>query len=77
MEKTYRVLKNIMGLWLIQECKRCWDNQKQEFTFPEIVKMAEQSEPFKSLVDPEIQAFDLIDSWNLNTTRLLQKVINF
>lgn len=57
VEKTYRVLKNIMGLWLIQECKRCWDNQKQEYSFPEIVKMAEQSEPFKSLVDPDNSAF--------------------
>jgi rhamnulokinase len=57
VEKTYRVLKNIMGLWLIQECKRCWDNKKQEYSFPEIVKMAEQAEPFKSLVDPDNPAF--------------------
>ncbi|MFO7657941.1 MAG: rhamnulokinase [Bacteroidales bacterium] len=57
VEKTYRVLKNIMGLWLIQECKRCWDNQKQEFTFPDLVKMAEKAEPFRSLVDPDNSTF--------------------
>ncbi|MBN2613615.1 MAG: rhamnulokinase [Bacteroidales bacterium] len=57
VEKTYRVLKNIMGLWLIQECKRCWDNKKQEFSFPEIVKMAEKAEPFRSLVDPDHASF--------------------
>ena len=57
VEKTYRVLKNIMGLWLIQECKRCWDNNKQEFTFPDIVKMAEKAEPFRSLVDPDHASF--------------------
>ncbi len=57
VEKTYRVLKNIMGLWLIQECKRCWDNQKQEFSFPDLVKMAEKAEPFRSLVDPDHASF--------------------
>ncbi len=57
VEKTYRVLKNIMGLWLIQECKRCWDNQKQEYSFPEIAKMAGKAEPFRSLVDPDDAAF--------------------
>ena len=57
VEKTYRVLKNIMGLWLIQECKRSWNNKKQEYTFPEIVKMAEKAEPFRSLVDPDNSVF--------------------
>lgn len=49
---TFRVLKNIMGLWLIQECKRIWDGQQKEYTFPELVEMSQQSTAFRSLVDP-------------------------
>jgi rhamnulokinase len=49
---SFRVLKNIMGLWLIQECKRIWDSKQQEYSFADLVKLAEQSTPFKSLVDP-------------------------
>jgi rhamnulokinase len=57
VEKTYRVLKNIMGLWLIQECKRCWDSKKLEFSFSSIVEMARNAAPFKSLVDPDDSVF--------------------
>ncbi len=57
VEKTYRVLKNIMGLWLIQECKRCWDSKNLEFSFSGIVEMAKKENRFKSLVDPDDPVF--------------------
>lgn len=33
-------LKNIMGLWIIQECKAHWDKEDQQYSWPEIVEMA-------------------------------------
>jgi rhamnulokinase len=54
---TFRVLKNIMGLWLIQECKRIWDGQQKKYTFPELVKMSQQAPAFRSLVDPNDARF--------------------
>jgi len=54
---TYQLLKNIMGLWLLQECKREWDEQGREIGFPELVRMAEQAEPFRSLVHPDDPRF--------------------
>ncbi|WP_130616469.1 rhamnulokinase [Cohnella abietis] len=55
--ETYQLLKNIMGLWLLQECKREWDEQGQETSFPELVKMAEQAAPFRSLIHPDDPRF--------------------
>jgi rhamnulokinase len=54
---TYQLLKNIMGLWLLQECKREWDEQGREIGFPELVQKAEQATPFRSLVHPDDPRF--------------------
>jgi len=54
---TYQLLKNIMGLWLLQECKREWDEQGKEIGFPELVRLAEQAEPFRSLIHPDDPRF--------------------
>lgn len=57
VENTFRFLKNIMGLWLIQECKRIWDSFKKEYSYTEIVEMAKISKPFRSLIDPDDNNF--------------------
>jgi rhamnulokinase len=54
---TFRVLKNIMGLWLVQECRRTWAQQGREFSYSQLVEMAEKAEPFRSLVDPDDVSF--------------------
>jgi len=54
---TYQLLKNIMGLWLLQECKREWDEQGKEIGFPELVRLAGQVAPFRSLVHPDDPRF--------------------
>ena len=51
---TYRVLKNIMGLWLIQEVQRLYD---KKYSFSELMKLAEQAEPFKCLINPNGSRF--------------------
>ena len=54
---TYRILKNIMGLWLIQECKRCWAGNQHDYSFTELVAMAEKAVPFRTLVNPDDPLF--------------------
>lgn len=54
---TYQLLKNIMGLWLLQECKREWDEQGNEIAYPELVRMASESAPFRSLIHPDDPRF--------------------
>lgn len=51
---VYQLLKNIMGLWLLQECKRGWDHDPQTAeTFAELVELAAAAPPFRSLIDPD------------------------
>ncbi|TXK71731.1 rhamnulokinase [Paenibacillus sp. N3.4] len=54
---TNRLLKNIMGLWLIQECKRTWDKEGKNSSFAELVKLAEKAMPFQSFIDPDDDMF--------------------
>lgn len=53
----FRPLKNIMGLWLIQECRRDWQKQGRNYSWNEIVAEAEQAEPFRSILDPDYGEF--------------------
>ncbi|NIK80383.1 rhamnulokinase [Paenibacillus castaneae] len=54
---TYQLLKNIMGLWILQECKREWDEQGKKLTFADIVAEAERAEPFRSIIHPDDPLF--------------------
>ena len=53
----YRLLKNIMGLWIIQECKREWDRKGEVYGFDDMVRMAESSAPFLAFIDPDDDLF--------------------
>lgn len=46
---TIRLLKNIMGLWLVQRCRAGFDKQ---YDYAELVKMAEAAPAFQSIIDP-------------------------
>jgi len=46
-------LKNIMGLWLVQECRREWQREGREYSYPELTRMAAEATPLQSLVSPE------------------------
>lgn len=54
---VYQLLKNIMGLWILQECKREWDEQGNEMSFAEIVVQADRAEPFRSFIYPDDPSF--------------------
>ncbi len=42
---TIRLLKNIAGLWLVQECRRTWEREGKSFTYEELMKLAEAATP--------------------------------
>jgi rhamnulokinase len=54
---TFRFSKNIMGLWLVQECRRTWLRQGQEFSYDQLTHMAAQAEPFLAVIDPDDAEF--------------------
>ncbi len=55
-ELTTRYLKNIMGMWLIQECKRIWDRE-EVLSWQQIVELSTAAEPFKCLINPDSSQF--------------------
>lgn len=48
-----RFLKNIMGLWIVQECKRTWEKEGHKMSFGEMVEMAKAEKGFSSFIDPD------------------------
>lgn len=54
---TWRFSKNIMGLWLIQECRREWMRQGEEMSFESLTQLAAESEAFVSVIDPDYTEF--------------------
>lgn len=57
IDGTYRLLKNIMGLWLVQECRRSWESAGKSVDYGQITKWAGEAEPFRSLINPDDQTF--------------------
>jgi rhamnulokinase len=58
---TIRFLKNIMGLWLVQECRRHWLKEGREYNYAELTKMAADSPGLVSLIDPDHAPFGAPD----------------
>lgn len=66
---TARVLKNIMGLWLIQQCRKSW-SRKTDYSYAELTSMAEKSEPFRSIINPDYIKF-------LNPADMPQAIVEY
>src|ERR1041385_4166663 len=54
---SVRLLKNIVGLWIVQECKREWARQGKEFDYATLTKLAADAKPFASLINPSDPRF--------------------
>ncbi len=70
VDGTTRFLKNIMGMWLIQEVQRIWSEEGTVYAWPEMVELARGSEPFKFLINPD-------DTMFLNPRNMVQAVRDF
>lgn len=69
VEGTTRFLKNIMGMWLIQECRRIWARER-EYSWPEMVDLAKSAEPFRFILNPD-------DSRFLNPENMPEAIVSF
>lgn len=57
IEGTTRFLKNITGMWLLEQCRKEWERVGRTYSYPEIVQMAEQTAAFRSIVNPDDPRF--------------------
>ncbi|MBT4691790.1 MAG: rhamnulokinase [Planctomycetaceae bacterium] len=54
---SIRLLKNIAGLWLVQECRRIFNTEGQSYGWDELVEIATAAAPLVSLIDPDDECF--------------------
>lgn len=54
---SFRLLKNVMGLWLLQQCRSTWEQAGRAYSYPELVSLAESAEPLRYFVDPNDDRF--------------------
>ena len=54
---TFRFLKNIMGLWLLQQCRRTWEEKGKSLSYTELTEIAQRSKPFQAFIDPDEEVF--------------------
>lgn len=56
--QSYNLLKNIIGLWLIQESRRYWISQGKEYSFAELDLLASQAPELTCFIDPDSEEFN-------------------
>ncbi len=56
VDGTFRFLKNIMGLWIVQQCKKSWDKVAST-DFEQLTRLAERASPFRFMIDPDNPSF--------------------
>jgi len=57
INNSVRFLKNIGGLWIIQECKRQWELEGTKHSFAELAELSAAAEPFHAFIDPDDPSF--------------------
>ncbi len=57
INNNVRFLKNIMGLWINQECKRHWEKIGEHISFDELDEAALNAQPFKAIIDVDDSVF--------------------
>jgi rhamnulokinase len=67
---SVRLLKNIIGLWLVQECRRDWAQTGQEFDYAGLTRLASEAPPFGSLINPADPRF-------LNPDGMVSRIAEF
>lgn len=68
-EGTFRFLKNIMGLWLLQQSKKAWDD-KHRYDYANLVELSKEAQPFYCLIDPDHHDF-------LNPPNMPEAIVNY
>ena len=53
VNNTFRLSKNLSGLWIVQECRRAWRSAGNELSYADLVALAENAPAFRALIDPD------------------------
>jgi rhamnulokinase len=53
----WRLSKNVVGLWILQECRRIWAHHGEDLSYDEITHLAADAKPFRFVIDPDFGGF--------------------
>ena len=68
IEGTFRFLKNITGMWLLEQCRKDWE--QENYSYEQLVNMAKAEKPFRCFVDPDASDF-------LNPESMVKAICNY
>ena len=54
---TFRLLRNVTGLWLSQQCRATWEAEGHTYSYAELTAWAAEAEPFRWFIDPDDPAY--------------------
>lgn len=57
VDGTVRLLKNITGMWLLEQCREAWKSRGREYSYDEIMRMTQQAAPSAGVIDPDAAEF--------------------
>ena len=57
VRSTTRLLRNVAGLWLVQQCRETWRRKGQSHSYAELTQMAAEASPFQAVIDPDYAEF--------------------
>jgi rhamnulokinase len=57
IDGTYRLLKNVMGLWLVQQSRAAFERAGRSYDYARLTQLAADAPPFRSLIDPNADGF--------------------
>jgi len=67
---TTRFLKNICGMWILEQCRKEWDKEGKNYSYPQIIAMAESSMPFYTFINTDDPSF-------ANPPAMIEAIRNF
>ena len=57
IDGTIRLLKNITGMWIVEQCLKEWKKGGVEYSYPQMVELANEAKPFVFMIDPDDASF--------------------
>ncbi|MDK2980562.1 MAG: rhamnulokinase [Chloroflexota bacterium] len=57
LDGSYRFSKNVMGLWIVQQCRSQWQQEGSDYSYDQLTEMAAQAPHLKAFIDPDYDAF--------------------
>lgn len=76
IEGTTRFLKNITGMWLLEQCRKIWKAEGKDYSYPELVAMAQSEASFPGRINPDDPRFAAPENMVKEIRRSVQEDIS-